>query len=222
MRKQGSHATSLLPLSFVLCTVVASCVFLGMTPVPAYAASTEGGSRPGPGAALQATGPHPSLGANANTLAPLVGSWAVEYTDFSKDGHAAHRSGRFTAAWILDGRALQDFWVVDPSGTSKEREVFTELFYFDPKSATWHVHSLDPYVAAVATFAGPSGGSRIVVESHDLEPKATHRWSFNEIDPGSLIFRDEASSDGGQTWALKSEYRLTRQEASLSVPAHAK
>jgi len=214
MQKQMNRSTSLLPLSFVLCTVAASCVILGMTPGGADAAASGSDSRLEPGTSLQATGPHPSLGANARTLAPLVGSWNVEYTDFPKDGKASRRSGQFTAGWILDGRALQDFWVVDPSGTNKEREVFTELFYFDPKSATWHVDSFDPYVSAVATFAGPVREDGVVVESHDLDPKATHRWSFNDVRPGSLVFRDEASSDGGKTWTLKSEYRMTRREDS--------
>jgi len=223
MQKQKSRVARLLPLSFVLCTVVVLCLVLGLAPVAADAAATGADSRLELGPALQAAGPNPSLGANASTLAPLVGSWDVDYTDFLKDGQVSRRSGRFTAGWILDGRALQDFWVVDPAGPGKEREVFTELFYFDSKAAAWHVASFDPYVSAVATFAGaPVGNARIVVESHDLDPKATHRWSFDDTRPGSLVFRDEASTDDGKTWTLKSEYRMTRRGASSRGPESSK
>jgi hypothetical protein len=192
----------------VLSAVVVMCLVLGAAPA---AASTSDPTL-ALGSALQATGPHPSLAANARTLSMLVGSWDVAYSDFSKDGKVTHRSGRLTVGWVLDGRALQDLWVVDPSGTTQEREVFTELFYFDPKASTWHVDSFDPYVAAVATFSGAAvGDDRIVVESRDLDPKATHRWSFNEIRPESAVFRDESSSDGGGTWTLRSEYRLKKR-----------
>ena len=33
----------------------------------------------------------------------------------------------------MDGRAIQDFWIVDPSGARKDREVYADLHYFDAK-----------------------------------------------------------------------------------------
>jgi len=223
MHSQKTRLTRLLPLSFVLSTVALSCVLLGMTPVPADAAAAATNPRLERSSPLQAAAPHPSLGANASTVARLVGAWDVQYTDFLKDGKVSHRTGRFNIGWVLDGRALQDFWVVDPSATNKEREVFTELFYFDPKSATWHVDSLDPYAAAVATFVGaPVGDDRMVVESHDLDPKAIHRWSFNDIRADSLVFRDEVLNADGKSWALKSEYRMTRRGDPSSALAESR
>jgi hypothetical protein len=168
--------------------------------------------------ALEAASPHPSLGAQAEVLGRLVGAWDVEYTDFRKDGTTRHRTGELHFGWVLDGRVLQDLWVVDPSGTSKEREVYTDLFYFEPKSGSWHVASVDPYEASVATFAGGVlGDNRIVLESHDLVPNETRRWSFNDISPSSLVFRDEASSDGGKSWTLKSEYHMRRHTDSSTA-----
>jgi hypothetical protein len=162
--------------------------------------------------ALQAHSPHSSLAEQAKVFARLVGAWDVEYTDFTKSGKTLHRTGELRFGWVMDGRVLQDVWVVDPSGTSQEREVYTDLFYFEPKSGSWHAASVDPYAASVATFVGnPIGDDRIVLESRDLEPTQVHRWSFNDIGPGSLVFRDEASSDDGKTWKLKSEYHMKRR-----------
>jgi hypothetical protein len=168
-------------------------------------------------AALRALGPHPSLGEQANVFGRLVGSWDVEYTDFSKDGKVSHhRSGEFIVGWIMDGRAIQDVWIVDPSGGRKDREVYTEVRYFDPKSETWHATFIDPEDASVARFTGGAVGSdRIVFESQDLDGTET-RWSFNEIRPDSLVYREESSRDGGNTWRLTSEYHMKRQRMAAA------
>jgi hypothetical protein len=164
--------------------------------------------------ALQATGPHPSLGDQAKMFGRLVGTWDVEYTDFSKNGKVTHRSGEFLVGWVMDGRAIQDFWIVNPSGAQKEREVYTDLRYFDPKSGTWPATFIDPMNASIAKFTGGAAGDdRIVLNTPDLDAKDT-RWSFNDIRPDSFVFRDEASDDGGKTWRLRSEYHIKRRGAA--------
>src|SRR5262244_2932708 len=71
--------------------------------------------------ALEAKGPHPSLGDHAKVFDRFVGTWDVEYTDFSKDGKTSHRSGEYVLGWVMDGRAMQDLFVVYPSAANKER-----------------------------------------------------------------------------------------------------
>jgi hypothetical protein len=67
-------------------------------------------------------GPHTSLGDESKALGRVVGTWDVEYVDFLKDGTVTHRSGEFIVGWVLDGRAVQDLWIVDASGAGKDRE----------------------------------------------------------------------------------------------------
>jgi hypothetical protein len=168
-------------------------------------------------AALKAPGPHPSLGDQAKIFGRLVGTWEVEYTDFSKQGKVTHRSGELVVGWVMDGRAIQDLWIVYPSGARNEREVYTDLRYFDRKSQTWPATFIDPEHASVARFTGgPAGDDRIVLDTPDLGEKDT-RWSFNDIRPDSFVFRDEASGDGGQTWRLQSEYHMKRRGAAPPV-----
>jgi hypothetical protein len=163
--------------------------------------------------ALQAMGPHPSLGDQAKVFGRFVGTWDVEYTDFSKDGKATHRSGKLMVGWVMDGRAIQDLWIVNPSGARKEREVYTDLRYFDPKSGTWPATFIDPEHVSVAKFTGGAvADDRIVLQSQDINANMDTRWSFNDIRPDSFVFRDEASSDGGKTWRLQSEYHMKRRE----------
>lgn len=209
----------LLISGLVLAAALVSCVRLGIP-----AAVAEAGSAPVTNSssdlvtALKSAAPHSSLADHTRAIDRLVGAWDVEYTDFAKDGKIRHRTGALLFGWVLDGRVMQDLWIVDPSTTGKEREVYTDLFYFDPKSETWHVASIDPYAASVATFAGGAvGDDRIVLDSHDLVPNEARRWSFNDIGMNSLVFRDEASSDGGKTWKLKSEYHMKRRNDDSST-----
>ena len=60
---------------------------------------------------------------------------------------------------------------------------------------------------------GAVGNDRFVLETQDTNNKTT-RWSFNEVRADSFIWRDEQSSDGGQTWKLKSEYHMKRHGGS--------
>jgi hypothetical protein len=163
--------------------------------------------------ALSAMGPHPSLSDQAKVFGRLVGTWDVEYTDFSKDGKVTHRAGEFIVGWVLDGRAMQDFWVVYPSGTHKDREVYTELRYYDGKSGTWPVTFIDPEHASVARFAGGAvSDDRIVLDTQDFGGTDT-RWSINDIHPDSFVWREEESLDGGKSWRLLAEDHMRRRGA---------
>jgi len=167
--------------------------------------------------ALAAAHPHASQGEQAKVYDRLLGTWNVEYTDFAKDGKVTHRAGQFIVGWIMDGRAIQALWIVDPAGDRKEREVYTALWYFDPKTQSWPAAFVDPEHASVARFLGGAvGEDRIVLNSMDF-PGLVTRWSFNDIRSDALVFRAEASTDGGTTWRLQSEDHMRRQRAAAGA-----
>jgi hypothetical protein len=167
--------------------------------------------------ALQAMGPHPSLGAEAKVFGRFVGSWDAEYTEFSKDGKATHSRGEVIDGWVMDGRAIQDLFIIYPSAAHKGRFIGTTLRYFDPKSGTWRVTFIDPENDSVARFTGGAvGDDRIVLHSQDTDGRET-RWSFNDIRPDSFVFRDEVSGDGGKTWRLREEDHMKRRGADPSA-----
>lgn len=200
--------------------LMALCVLLPWASVSGSAAAGEATQAPAgtPNLdmirALQAASPHPSLGDAAAALDRLVGTWSVDYSFFLKDGTVRHKSGEYLAGWVMDGRAMQDFWIVYPSGTRTEREVYTTLRYVDPKSGTWYAAFIDPEHASVARFTGAvTGNDRVVVLTHDFGDKddQDNRWSFNDIHPDAFVFRDEQSNDGGKTWRLVEEDHMTRR-----------
>jgi len=165
-------------------------------------------------AALQAMSPHASLRDEPKTLSRVVGTWDVEYTDYLKDGTASHHTGQFIVGWVLDGRAVQDLWIVNPTEADKDREVYTTVYYFEPKSRAWHATFVDPERGSVLAFTGEAAGNdRFVLETQESDSKTT-RWSFNDIRADSFIWRHEQSSDGGKTWQLKSEHHMSRHGSS--------
>jgi hypothetical protein len=164
--------------------------------------------------ALEAAGPHPSLGDQAPVFGRLVGAWDVDYADISKDGAVTRHTGQLLVGWVMDGRAIQDVWIVDPSGSRTEREVYSDVRYFDANTRTWSSAFIDPVHAAVIRFTpGAADGDRIVFNTSDIGGGQT-RWSFSDIGPESFVFRDETSSDGGKTWRLRGEDHMTRRTAA--------
>jgi hypothetical protein len=168
--------------------------------------------------ALKAQGPHSSLGEQAKVFGRLVGNWDVEYSNYRKDGSVKHRSGELLVGWVMDGRAVQDVWIVYPSGERKVREIYTDVRYFDSKSSSWPATFIDPEHATVAKFEGGAVGSdRIVLETKDLDDPET-RWSFVDIRPDTFGFREETSGDGGKTWKLEAEYHMKRRGTAPVAP----
>lgn len=162
-------------------------------------------------AALEARGPNPALGNHATVIDRLTGTWDVQYTDYSRDGKVNHRTGELTFGWVMDGRVMQDLWVVNPSAADKDREVYTDLFFFDPKTNAWLSAFVDPEHPSVDRFTGHTDGDdRLVFESGDFGAEET-RWSYNDLRPDSFVYRAEVSSDRGKTWKLQSEYHMSRR-----------
>jgi hypothetical protein len=192
---------------WLLAAVFWSCAGLGI----GHAAPTD--PRLDMVAVLQAMAPHPSLGDQAKVFGRFVGIWDGEYTNFSKDGKATHSSGEWIFGWVMDGRVMQDLFIVYPSAAN-EKFIGASLRYFDPKSGTWSVTFVDPENAAVETLAGGAVGSdRIVLLTPEKDGKE-RRWSFDDIRPDSWIFRDEETRDGGKTWRLREEDLMKRRDAA--------
>jgi len=165
-------------------------------------------------AGLQAMGPHPSLGEQAQVFGRFVGIWDGEYAEFSKDGKTTHSSGEWIFGWVMDGRAIQDLFIVHPSAARKERYVGTTLRYFEPKSGTWSATFVDPESGSAATLTGGAVEDRRIVLHGQIKDGKETRWSFDEIRPDSWVFRDEETGDGGKTWRLREEDHMKRRDAA--------
>lgn len=180
-----------------------------------YAGAHEGAGRPSDPrqemiAVLAASKPHPSLGDKAQVWDRFVGTWDCDFGFFLEDGSTRRAAGELEFGWVLDGRALQDIWISYPSDGSQERKIGTSLRFYDDKAKAWRVVFVSPTYGAFLAVQGGVEGDRIVLRGTDDEG-ATLRWSFNDIQADSFVWRGEKSRDGGKTWRLEEEHRMRRR-----------
>ena len=164
--------------------------------------------------ALPSLGPHRSLGEEARLFDRLVGTWDCDYSFHAQDGTVSHSSGELKFGWIIDGRALQDIWIGYPKDGSKdERSIGTSVRFFDTKAKIWRVVWVAPANGLLITLQGGAEGSRIVLRGQDSDGSSL-RWSFNDIQADSFVWRGEKSRDGGKSWRLEEEHQMKRRSGA--------
>lgn len=168
--------------------------------------------------ALPAIRPHPSLGDEARVFDRFVGTWDAAYAVYGDDGSISRSSGEVRVGWILDGRALQDVWIVYPDSTKAERGISTSVRYYDTKLKQWRVVFVDPVAHDLSIVTGGAVGNRIVLSARRTDGTLT-RWSFNDIRPNSFVWRGERSQDDGKSWRLYAEYHMERRSTGAAAAA---
>jgi hypothetical protein len=164
-------------------------------------------------AALGAPGPHPSLGAHAETYGPLIGSWAGEFHDHASPEMPVG-AVEIHFAWVLEGRAVQDLWIA-PSraaraeGPGPTRRLYgTTLRVFDPSTELWRVTWLNPESGARCDLLGRRVGDQVIqLGVRDGRPI---RWSFVTIEPDAFRWQGHVLEPDGATWRLETEFRVRR------------
>ena len=66
--------------------------------------------------ALSAAGPAPDRAAKMALYGQFVGSWELDVIEHRDDGMTRRRPGEWHFGWALEGRAIQDVWIVPPRG----------------------------------------------------------------------------------------------------------
>jgi hypothetical protein len=158
--------------------------------------------------ALRASGPHPSLAAQAQLFDRFVGSWDLDGVFHGEDGKTTRFSGQWIFGWALDGRILQD--VLVESRGQERRAMGSTIRFYDAKSEQWRVVWIPPVSGNVIALKGGVMGDRVMLEGLDVDG-AKLRWSFNDIQSDSFLWRGETSADGGRTWRVEQEMRLKRR-----------
>src|SRR5689334_14752124 len=92
-------------------------------------------------------------------------------------------TGEWHFAWILEGRAIQDVWIVPPR---KDRtplgnyEYGTSVRFYDDALKAWQSTWIGPAHRVVQTFIARAHGNRIVMETTP-DNKRRMRWSFDDM-----------------------------------------
>jgi len=155
--------------------------------------------------ALHADGPAPDRADKMKLYGWLIGRWAIDATVHGDDGAQHSAKGTISFGWVLEGRAIQDVWVLPGFFHG------TTLRVYDPDLDAWHILWSDPLKQYFTRQLGRARGTDIVQEGQNAAGD-TLRWTFTDITPDRFRWLGEISKDGGKTWQLQAEFRVRRAE----------
>ena len=153
--------------------------------------------------ALVGAGPAPDRAARMGLYGWLIGDWIFDATVHLDDGATHRGEGEIHFVWALDGRAIQDVWILPGAFYG------TTLRVYDPALDAWHILWNDPVKQYYTRQLGRARGKDIVQEGN-TDQGVPVRWSFTEITPASFRWRGERSLDGGASWHLQADFRARR------------
>ena len=152
---------------------------------------------------LHADGPDPARAAKLGLFAFLIGRWDMDVTTFPDDGTTHHGRGEIHAGWVLQGRAIQDVWMIPR--LAERRSVpgplpgagnwyGTTLRIYDAALDAWRILWSDPVTGFFSRQIGRAEGSDIVQTGPD--PRGgTMRWTFSDITLDSFHWTGERAAD---------------------------
>jgi hypothetical protein len=156
--------------------------------------------------------PHTDIPEEQRIFSPFIGDWDLIVKWYDETGKLTHRApGEWHFCWILEGRGIQDVWIVPPrherSGRSDLYEYGTSLRFFDCTLNAWQSTWIGPMHRIVRTFTARRIGDEVVLETtQDESPRM--RWSFADIKADSFIWRNELST--GTTWRIQQTFDARR------------
>jgi hypothetical protein len=167
-------------------------------------------------AVLAASGRSPTIPESMDVYGWLVGSWELEVRRYwGNDVTARGLKGEVHFGWVLEGRAIQDVWIMprrsDRTGSEETTQNMygTTLRMWDPAIQAWRITWKNPAGGHSEEQIGRRIGSDIV--QLGARPNGTPtRWTFTEITPDSFRWLGEALEPDGKTWKVEGEFRARR------------
>lgn len=166
---------------------------------------------------LFASGPHASLAEKLRLYGQFVGDWDVVATSYKEDGSASTRRGEWNFRWALEGRAVQDVFIVPARGAraaDQKQSYGTTLRFYDPQRDVWEITYVDPVYALVFRMTARVENGEIVQTGVDHDGR-TYRWVFFDIQPDSFRWRSEVWQKDDGAWRKEQDFVATRKAAKV-------
>jgi hypothetical protein len=166
---------------------------------------------------LAASGRSPEIPDSADAYGWLCGSWELDVLHYRAiDVRDRGLKGEVHAGWVLEGRAVQDVWIMPrcserSANADKTMNMFgATLRSWDPTIQAWRISWTNPVSGHREDQVGRRNGKDIVQLGTRADGTRT-RWTFTEIAPDSFHWLGEALQPDGTTWRLEGEFRAKRR-----------
>lgn len=148
----------------------------------------------------------------------LIGSWELEVLHYKAvDVVALGLKGEVHFGWVLEGRAVQDVWIMPrrsqrTAETPKTNNMYgTTLRIWYPALQGWLIKWINPVTGHFEEQIGRRNGMDIVQVGARPDGTPT-RWRFTEITQDTFHWIGESLNPDGQTWKLEGEFRAKRMQ----------
>jgi len=158
----------------------------------------------------------------------FVGDWELDVRRYwSVDVSAQNIHGEVHAGWTLEGKAVQDVWIMPRIGERSKKPdpklnmYGTTLRVWDSAIRAWRIAWFNPAGAHLEQQIGRWSG-RDVVQLGTRPDGTSTRWRFVEITAESFHWIGESLASDGQTWDVEGEFVGRRVERLPVSPPAAK
>lgn len=163
---------------------------------------------------LLSEAPAVAIPADQRLFEPLIGSWDLEVRWVDETGAVSRsESGEWHFVRVLDGRGIQDVWIVPGAGERARgrdaEEYGTSIRFYDPVLGAWRSTWIGPRRGVVVPFIGRPSADGICLETTDGAAMPM-RWSFHDI--GADSFRWQSRMGGAYGWRVVQTFAATRQK----------
>lgn len=173
------------------------------------------------GSVLFSEGRSDEIPAEHDVYGWLVGGWHIDVIEYPDSGDVRRGTGEVHFAWALEGRAIQDVWIMPPRGARPRPRAAignrygTTIRVYDPAHRVWRITWINPVTGKHNRLTGLQRDGEIVQNGVD-DDGSLMRWRFIDIRPDAFRWLGESSVDGGASWRLAVEFLARRtSEAPL-------
>jgi hypothetical protein len=166
---------------------------------------------------LQNAGRSPEIPAANDVYGWLVGSWELDVLRYGVDVSDRRLKGEAHFAWVLEGRAVQDLWIM-PRVSERTPEMDTTFNMFgttvrvwDSKLQAWRVTWINAVTGQRDELIGRWSGKDIV-QIGTKSDGTPIRWIFSEITQDSFRWTGEVLEPDGHTWRIEGEFRAQKAQ----------
>ena len=158
----------------------------------------------------------PEIPESADIYGWLVGSWELDVLHYRAiDVSAQKIRGEAHFGWVLEGRAIQDIWIMPRCADRQSDSDRTNNMYgatlrvWDREMSAWRIRWMNPVSGHEERQTGRKIDDEIVQVGARSDGTPT-RWRFTEITPESFHWMGEALEADGATWRVEGEFRARR------------